>query len=153
MTVIRIETHINAPIERCFDVARSVDVHMLSTKGTNERAIAGRTKGLCRLNDEITWQATHFGIRQTLSSRITLFDRPNMFEDVMLKGAFKSLQHQHYFERKDEYVLMTDVFNYEVPYGIAGAVFNKLVLKKYLTQFLLKRNAVIKDYAEGDKPL
>lgn len=35
MTKILIETKINAPIERVFDLARSIDLHKNSTTGTD----------------------------------------------------------------------------------------------------------------------
>src|SRR5437899_12648015 len=39
MTRIVLLTSIAAPIERCFDLARSVDLHMASTNWSGERAI------------------------------------------------------------------------------------------------------------------
>tara|TARA_Y100000385_G_scaffold50965_1_gene47775 strand:+ start:2192 stop:2338 length:147 start_codon:yes stop_codon:yes gene_type:complete len=45
MPIIKIETIINAPIDRVFDLARSIDLHTLSTKETNEKAVAGKTSG------------------------------------------------------------------------------------------------------------
>ena len=108
MTLINLTTEINAKIEICFDVARDIDIHKLSTKNTREEAIAGRMNGLCELDDTITWRATHLGIRQKLTVRITQFDRPHYFEDIMLKGAFKSMKHQHYFEEKNGITIMKD---------------------------------------------
>lgn len=35
MSTILLETHINAPIERVFDLARSIDLDMDGTKGTD----------------------------------------------------------------------------------------------------------------------
>jgi hypothetical protein len=46
MTRIVLLTSIAAPIERCFDLARSIDLHMASTNWSGERAIAGVTSGL-----------------------------------------------------------------------------------------------------------
>lgn len=57
MPVIRVETLIAAPIERCFDLMRDVDVHTQSTAGTQERAVAGVTTGLLKAGDEVTWKA------------------------------------------------------------------------------------------------
>src|SRR4029077_18062390 len=88
MPRIELVTHIAGPCERCFDLARSVEVHIRSTASTGERAIAGRTSGLMELGDEVTWQARHFGFQQTLTSRITAFDRPWHFRDSMVRGAF-----------------------------------------------------------------
>lgn len=148
MTEILLTTTIHAPIQTCFDLARNIDVHLQSTGKTREKVVAGRQSGLCELNDEMTWEAVHFGIRQRLSSRITRMKKPFFFEDTMLKGAFKSLRHEHYFEDKNGVTEMRDVFRYKVPYGVFGKIFNRLVLKKYLTRFIAERNAVIKKLAE-----
>lgn len=148
MTTIKLSTIINAPIETCFDVSRDIKIHELSTQDTKERAIAGKTSGLCEENDEITWQAIHFGIKQRLTVKITKVNRPHFFEDTMLKGAFKSMRHEHHFRRVDDRTEMTDVFNYEVPFGFLGSWFDRLILKKYMTKFLTTRNQVIKDVSE-----
>jgi hypothetical protein len=76
MPVIVLTISIDAPIDVVFDLARSIDLHLESTAQTNERAVAGRTTGLIGLGEEVTWEATHFGIRQRLTSKITQFDRP-----------------------------------------------------------------------------
>ena len=60
MPLIRLETLIRAPIERCFDLARDIGLHVRSTAATREVAIAGVTKGLISLGEEVTWEATHF---------------------------------------------------------------------------------------------
>jgi ligand-binding SRPBCC domain-containing protein len=148
MTRLDLSTLISADLATCFDVARDIDVHMASTAGTNEKAIAGRTSGLCELGDSITWEATHFGIRQKLTSQISKFKAPHFFEDRMLEGAFKSMRHEHLFEEKNGKTVMTDHFEYEVPYGIFGQLFNALVLKSYMYRFLVKRNAHIQSVAE-----
>ncbi|HEY8561177.1 MAG TPA: SRPBCC family protein [Pyrinomonadaceae bacterium] len=104
MPVIKIEIVINAPIERVFDLARCIDLHEQTMAKTDEKAIGGVTKGLINLDESVTWQATHFGVRQKLTSKITKFDRPFYFRDVMIKGAFKRFTHDHFFERNGEKV-------------------------------------------------
>ena len=148
MTTIELTTTINAPIEKCFDLSRDLDLHMRSTGKTNERAVAGRTSGLIEKGETVTWEATHFGIRQQLTTHIPEMKVPHYFSDEMVKGAFKSLYHQHYFETNDGQTVMTDVFKYETPFGIFGRLFDILVLKSYMTRFLKQRNAMIKSEAE-----
>lgn len=46
---------------------------------------------------------------------------------------------------------MRDIFEFESPYGFAGKVFNKIVLTNYLAKLLIKRNKIIKDFAESGK--
>lgn len=150
MTDIELHTHIHAPIERCFLLSLSVDLHQLSTKETNERAIAGVTTGLMKLNDVVTWRAKHFGIYQNLTSRISAYEMPNYFVSEMVEGAFKKLLHQHIFEWKNGETLMTDKFSFQAPFGILGDWFSKLVLKNYMEGFLIKRNTLIKEVAEGN---
>lgn len=148
MPVINITTIIKAPIEICFDLARSIELHQLSTSGSNERAIAGVTSGLIGLNEEVTWEATHFGIRQTLSSKITAFEFPYHFRDEMVRGIFKMLKHDHKFEKRGDVTVMSDVFEFESPAGLFGTLINKAGLTDYLRKLLLERNRVIKEYAE-----
>jgi len=151
MPLISLTTEINSTLEICFDLSRSIDLHKISTTGSKETAIAGITSGLIGFNETVTWQAIHFGIQQQLTSKITAFERPFYFCDEQIKGPFKSIRHEHLFEESNGNVLMKDHFLYESPFGIAGKVFNTLVLTKYLTRLLKKRNAIIKYYATSGK--
>ncbi|WP_183575234.1 SRPBCC family protein [Mucilaginibacter sp. X5P1] len=150
MPTIELITEINAPIETVFNLSRSIDLHMESTKQTGERAIAGRTSGLIDLNENVTWRAKHFGIWQNLTSKITVFDFPYLFVDEMVNGAFKSFTHEHHFTMVDDkHTVMRDVFVFESPLGLLGKLVNRLVLKRYMTKLLAKRNEVIKAVAEA----
>src|SRR3954462_10778379 len=97
MPTIRIETSIDAPPERCFDLARDVAAHVRSTAGTDERAVGGIRAGLLEFGDEVTWEARHLWMRQRLTVRISRLDRPRVFEDVRVRGAFASLHPVHEF--------------------------------------------------------
>ena len=149
MTKIELSTHINAPIERCFDLARSIDLHMESTKQTGEKAIAGRISGLIELGETVTWRAKHFAIWQTLTSKITEFEYPNHFTDEMVKGAFKSIRHEHLFYAINNQTVMKDIFIFESPFGWLGTFVNFLFLGRYMENLLKKRNRVIKEGAES----
>ena len=71
MTIIKIETIVKAPIERVFDLARCINLHEATMLKHKEKAVAGVTKGLIKLGESVTWEATHFGIRQKLTLKIT----------------------------------------------------------------------------------
>ena len=149
MTVIELSTHINAPIEQCFDLSRSIELHLESTKQTGEKAIAGRTSGLMELGETVTWRARHFFIRQTLTSKITELNYPNYFTDEMVNGPFKSMRHEHFFYGINDQTLMKDLFIFESPFGMLGEVINYLFLGRYMEYFLRKRNKTIKKAAES----
>lgn len=150
MTEIHLTIIIHSKINKCFDLARDIDAHQLSTAKTKEKAIAGRTTGLCELGDTITWEARHFGIKQRLTVEIVKMEPPYIFEDKMIKGAFKSMHHEHHFKSENGRTIMTDRFFYEVPFGFLGKLFDKIILKRYKTRFLKNRNKVLKNILEKE---
>jgi ligand-binding SRPBCC domain-containing protein len=149
MPVIELSTVIRAPRERVFDLVRSIDAHQDSTGGTKERAVAGVTKGLIGMNGEVTWEARHFGVRQRLTVRVTAFDRPNHFQDVMIVGAFKSMIHDHAFAGHPAGTLMSDRFEFKSPLGFLGSIVDRVFLASYMRRFIVRRNEVLKQLAES----
>lgn len=148
MPRIEIATLIFAPVELCFDLARDIDLHIESTAGTNERAVSGVTTGLIGLGEEVTWEATHFGVTQRLTSRITAFERPRHFRDSQVRGAFARFDHDHFFKAEDGTTNMLDIFDYESPLGILGKLADSLFLREYMSKFLRTRVLAIKAAAE-----
>lgn len=151
MPVIQLETFVQAPVERCFDLCRSIDAHRSSLSFTREEAIAGVTRGFIGLNDEVTWQATHFGVRQKLTVRIDRFERPNYFRDSMVKGIFQRFSHEHRFQAQENGCLMIDRFDYTSPLGFIGSLADRMFLERYLERLLRVRNQAIKVLAESDE--
>ena len=149
MPLIELYTTIHAPAGRCFNLARSIGFHVKTTSKTGEKAIAGVTSGLIGLDETVTWRARHFGILQTLTSRITQFDYPRSFTDEMEKGAFKSIQHVHSFRETGGITIMQDLFRYELPLGPAGYLFDLFLLRRHLLNLLLERNNQLKQAAES----
>ena len=123
---------------------------MLSVSVTKEKAIAGVLSGLINKGETVTWEAVHFGIKQQLTVQIAEMKAPHFFSDVMLKGAFKSMYHEHHFSENENATLMRDYFCYETPLGFAGRMFDRFILRKYMTRFLTMRNNAIKNTAESD---
>ena len=150
MAVITLETPIDAPRERVFDLARSIDAHQDTAAATGEKAVAGVTSGLLGPGEEVTWEARHFGVVQRLRVKMTRFERPVRFQDVMVDGAFRSMQHDHIFEEKGGMTLMRDRFELVAPLGDLGRLAERLFLTRYMRRFLEERNAVLKRTAESN---
>ncbi|AWH84763.1 cell division protein [Flavobacterium album] len=150
MPRIVLKTLINAPSGVVFDLSRSIDLHKISTSHTGEEAIAGTTSGLIGMGESVTWRAKHFGIWQELTSEITAFDPPRYFVDEMRKGAFRGFRHEHIFTEENDATLMTDIFDYQSPYGIFGRIADALFLEKYMRNLLAERNRIIKEFAEDE---
>lgn len=151
MPNIHLTTLILAPVERVFDLSRSINLHKISVAHTEEKVIAGITGGLIKENETVTWQAKHlFKVRQ-FTSKVTAMKVPEFFTDEMTKGDFKRFIHQHHFKAIDNGTIMIDTVEFESPYGIIGRLLNAVCLEKYIKGLLLKRNEVIKEYAESNK--
>ena len=152
MPTIELITHIAAPVERCFDLSRSIELHQRSLVDNGERAVAGVTRGLIGIGESVVWEARHFGIRQRLTSRITAFDRPRHFRDSMVAGAFARFDHDHWFEANAAgHTVMRDAFEYDAPLGGLGRIAEWGFLTRYMRRLLTKRNEVVKRVAESDE--
>lgn len=151
MPVIELQTLIDAPRERVFDLSRSIDAHQDSAEGTDERAVAGVTSGLLGLGEDVTWEARHLGVRQRLRVKLTQLERPLYFEDTMLQGAFQRMRHDHWFEEQNGRTLMRDRFEFASPLGPLGRFVDWIFLAGYMRRFLERRNEHLKRMAESDE--
>jgi ligand-binding SRPBCC domain-containing protein len=145
---IRVQTLINAPIQRCFDLARSVDAHIASTAASGERVISGKAHGLLEAGESVTWEARHFGIRLRQGSTITRFEPPHVFVDESTGGPLRSLRHVHQFLSDGGATLMVDTFEYELPMGMLGRLADRIAVERHLRRFLANRATYLKKVAE-----
>ena len=153
--MIRLEeiTIINAPIKRCFDLARSVEVHLLANIHSGEQALAigGVTSGLPELSQQVTWRAKHFGVWQNLTSKYTAMQSPTYFQATMVEGIFRSMQADHYFRTLPSGATeMKDLFLVAAPLPVLGRLAEILFLRRYMLALLRERNTVIKQLAESN---
>ena len=148
---IHVETRVRAPIERVFDLARDLDFHQRSMKHTGERIVGGRAGGLIELGEDVEWEASHFGIRQRLRSRITAMDRPHTFVDEQVSGPFRGFVHRHEFAVATDdpaVTVMLDRWEHRSPLGPLGRLADALYLDRYMRRLLLVRNAELVREAE-----
>ncbi len=146
MSRIELQTMIAAPAERCFDLSLSVELHLHATAATGERVVEGVSSGVLRLGDHVTWEARHLGWRHRLSMTISEYDRPRMFRDELVRGPFRRLMHDHFFESVEQGTLMRDVFEFSS--GVRPI--DALVLAPHLRRLLFRRNETIRQLAETD---
>ena len=149
MGKITIETRIRAPIEVCFDLARDVTAHAESAAFSSERVVQpGRTQGLLELGDTVAFEGRHLGLTQRFVARITAMDRPKLFVDEMVEGAFKWLRHLHEFESKDGLTIMRDKLEWKAPLGPIGALADLLFLSRHMRWFVATKQNSLRQIAE-----
>jgi len=149
MAVIRLETLVAAPPALVFDLARDLDLHLQSMQASGERAIAGVTSGRIGAGERVRWRGKHFGIWHEHESLIDVYEPPDRFRDVMVDGRFASFAHDHRFEPRGGGTLMRDVLEFRSPCGPIGRAVDALILRRYLTRLLERRNSAIKAAAEA----
>ena len=143
------ETLIKAPIDRCFDLARSVEAHVASTAKTNERVVGGKMEGLFELGDSVIWEARQFGLRLRQGSTITRSEPPHVFADEGTRGPLGHFRHVHQFVPEHGATLMVDTFEYELPLRLGGRLADRLVVERRMRRLLTDRAAYLKQQAEA----
>jgi ligand-binding SRPBCC domain-containing protein len=145
---LRFTTEIAAPVETCFDLSRSIDLHLESMLASRERAVGGVTSGLIGAGQEVSWEAHHLGVRWRMTSRITEFEPPHRFVDEMVRGPFAAFRHEHLFTPGEGGgTVMTDVVDVRMGWGPLGPLAD-IFAAAYLRRLLRIRNAAIKARAE-----
>ncbi len=148
MRVLRIVTDIAAPRDVCFDLSRSIDLHVESMAASQEQAVAGITSGLIAAGKRVTWETRHLGRRWRVTSRITEFDPPRRFVDQMEEGGpFALFRHEHLFEPTGDGTRMSDVIEYRIRCGPVAPLVD-LAAGAYLRRLMGMRNATIRSRAE-----
>jgi ligand-binding SRPBCC domain-containing protein len=145
------EVHIAAPPTVVFDLSLDVDVHLASMADSGERAIAGVTTGQIGLGEQVTWRATHFHVPFTMTSRISVLERPHRFVDEQVRGPFRRWRHEHLFEPADGGTRMVDRVEFDAPAGPIGWMAERLVLERYLRALIAARAAHLRRVAQVDR--
>lgn len=115
-------------------------------------AAGGVNSGLIAMGQRVTWRAKHFGIRQNLTSEITALRRPSFFQDTMIQGAFRFMQHDHFFRRLSSGgTEMRDVFSFTAPVPVLGRLAEIAFLRRYMQALLGERNTVLQEIAESSE--
>jgi ligand-binding SRPBCC domain-containing protein len=69
----------------------------------------------------------------------------------MIHGAFKRMQHDHWFADHPDGTLMKDHFAFRSPLGILGQLVDWAFITSYMRRFLVRRNETLKQMAEFDQ--
>ena len=116
-----------------WESARVIQTAKISEVGTNaiiETRILGPIK--------TRWVAQH-----------TLYDPPHVFEDVQMKGPFRSWRHRHIVEAHAEGAILRDEIDYEPPLGFLGRALAPLLVERRLQKLFDYRHEVTRRWCEG----
>lgn len=151
MVRIKLNTWVNAPVERCFKLATSVEFHVASALPLKETAVSGVTNGLLREGDTVKWSARHFRVNVTHTSRVEAWRPFSHFHEVMIAGIFARYEHEHFFAAMDDGTRVRDELKFTARFGPLGRVLEAMVLRRYVTSLLKRRHAALKRAAESNE--
>ena len=151
MTNIHVTTFILAPAERVFDLCRNTTVYKAVLKGRKEGFSSGAGSSLIASGETITFNAKHLGKTRIMTARLIEMERPMKFAEEQVKGDLKSFRLESHFKQVENGTILINILTFEGPRDFLGSLIGRFFLKSYLEKFLLKRNEVIKQYAETEK--
>lgn len=97
------------------------------------RAVDGRTSGLAELHDETVWSARFFGLRFRLRTRVVALDPPLRMDEDMVQGLLRRFGHRYELTPlPGQCTRLRDRFRFELPFGRAGRVVERVHLERYL---------------------
>ncbi|MEK6283512.1 MAG: SRPBCC family protein [Acidobacteriota bacterium] len=81
-------------------------------------------------------------------ARHTLYDPPHLFEDIQVKGPFRSWRHRHVVEPHAHGATLRDEVDYEPPFGLLGRLIVSRLIRKRLTELFDYRHEVTRHWCE-----
>jgi ligand-binding SRPBCC domain-containing protein len=152
--VTRIEATnvIGAPIASCFRLSLDIDVELRAAADYGLRAIGGVTSGVIGAGERVSWRAKQFGVWVKHTTEITGYEAPVYFQDSMVKGLFRSFQHDHFFRSLGpSETEMRDELRFSMPAFLLGLIAERVLVRRRIKELLVKRNELIRRYAEGER--
>lgn len=151
MPLIHATSVIHAPMDRVFDLARSVGLHKAVMRKYRDGKVEGGTNGFMEVGDVVRWSRHYLGRDRTVEVKIRSMDSPKAFGSILVRGSFASLRHEHFFKPIQNGTLLIDLLEYTPAFGVIGRWMDRRFFQPMLRKHLEKKNQVIKQYAESDQ--
>ena len=87
-------------------------------------------------------------IRVQWIAQHTSYDPPHMFEDIQIKGPFRSWRHRHLIEPHGDGAILRDEIDYEPPLGFIGRALAPLLIERRLRKLFDYRHKVTREWCE-----
>jgi len=78
----------------------------------------------------------------------TVYNPPHFFEDIQLKGPFKSWRHRHIIEPHPDGSVLRDEIEYEPPLGFMGHLIAPVIIERRLEKLFNHRHDVTRRWCE-----
>jgi ligand-binding SRPBCC domain-containing protein len=79
----------------------------------------------------------------------TVYEPPGLFEDIQVKGPFRSWRHRHIIKLHTDGAILRDEIDYEPPLGFLGRAVAPLLVQRRLEKLFAYRHDVTRRWCEG----
>jgi hypothetical protein len=86
---------------------------------------------------KVRWVAEH-----------TVYEPPHFFEDIQIKGPFKSWRHRHIVKPDPEGAILRDEIEYDPPLGVLGRLVAPTIIERRLQKLFNHRHDVTRRWCE-----
>ena len=118
-----------------------------------EKARVIQFAGISEVGSQAIIETKVFGpIKVRWVARHTIYDPPHLFEDVQVKGPFRSWRHRHIIGSHAEGASLRDEIEYEPPLGFAGRLVAPILIEPRLKKLFDYRHEVTRRWCEKDCP-
>jgi ligand-binding SRPBCC domain-containing protein len=136
-------TRIDAPLENVFEFfSDPANLGRITPPSMRFRILEAPSRRL-QEGDRIDYSIRVFGLPMRWRTRIVMWREWEAFSDLQERGPYRLWIHTHTFHRDGDGVLMTDVVEYELPFGWLGSFFGgRLVARQIDGIFSFRAEAI-----------
>lgn len=142
------ESFIRASPQRVFEFHEQPDVLRLLTPPWEDAKIIKPAR-ISEVGNEAIIETRVLGpIKLRWVARHTVYHPPRSFEDIQVKGPFRSWRHRHIIEPHVDGAILRDEIDYEPPLGFLGRALAPLLVEKRLKKLFDYRHEVTRQWCE-----
>jgi ligand-binding SRPBCC domain-containing protein len=141
------ESVIHADPRRVFAFHEQADALKLLTPPWEESRIIEQAQ-ISSIGSRSIIEAKVFGLRMRWIAEHTAYDPPRGFEDVQVKGPFRSWRHRHIVEPHQDGATLRDEIDCTPPLGFLGRIAAPLLIEPRLRKLFAYRHQVTREWCE-----
>ena len=147
------ESIIQASSQRVFEFHEQPDVLTLLLPPWETARVIKAAK-ISEVGAEAIVETTVLGpIKMRWVAKHTLYEPPRVFEDIQVKGPFRSWRHRHIVEPHADGAILRDEIDYEPPLGFLGRALAPWLIERRLQKLFEYRHQVTRQWCEGSERL
>ncbi|MDX6382835.1 MAG: hypothetical protein QOK48_408 [Blastocatellia bacterium] len=141
------ESLIHASPERVFAFHEQPDaLKLLTPPWESSRVI--QSARISEIGSRAIIETRLFGFRLQWIAEHTAYDPPHAFEDIQIKGPFRSWRHRHIIEPHRDGARLRDQIDYLAPLGFLGRVVAPILIEPRLRKLFEYRHQVTIEWCE-----